>query len=169
MHHKAMITVVVVMCLIFGGSANAAGLVVKPKNHTLKAIFASQTENLKHSRYICRHGDNHNQRWHCKAKVWLLKEWKETYSKLNPKFSYWRVIAPYNSKLDRIAICESHGNWSINTGNGFYGGLQFTLGTWQSVGGWGYPHNNSEMEQKYRAVLLIQRDGYSPWPVCGYR
>lgn len=166
---KATIIFVIVLCMSFGGSAYAAGLVTKPRNHTLKAIFASQTENLKHSRYICRYGDNHNQRWHCKAKVWLLKEWKETYSKLNPRFSYWRVIAPYNSKLDRMASCESGGNWGINTGNGFYGGLQFTLGTWHSVGGWGYPHTNSEREQKYRAVLLIQRDGYSPWPVCGYR
>lgn len=72
------------MSLIFGGTANAARLVTKPVNRTTKAIYASQTENLKHSRYVCRYGDNHNQRWHCKAKVWLLREWKETHVKLHP-------------------------------------------------------------------------------------
>jgi hypothetical protein len=80
----------------------------------------------------------------------------------------WSVVAPYNAKLNRMAQCESNGRWFIATGNGFYGGLQFTLGTWRSVGGWGYPHRNSVLEQKYRAVLLIRRAGYSPWPVCGF-
>ena len=41
-----------------------------------------------------------------------------------------RVVAPYNTKLNRIAYCESSDDWSINTGNGFFGGLQFTLSTW---------------------------------------
>jgi hypothetical protein len=81
----------------------------------------------------------------------------------------WRVVRPYNAKLERMAQCESTGRWYIATGNGFYGGLQFTLSTWWSVGGRGYPHRNSELEQKYRAVLLIRRAGYAPWPVCGYR
>lgn len=80
----------------------------------------------------------------------------------------WEVVRPYNSKLERMAFCESTKRWYINTGNGFYGGLQFTLSTWWSVGGRGYPHQNSELEQKYRAVKLIRRRGYSPWPVCGY-
>lgn len=79
-----------------------------------------------------------------------------------------KVVKPYNAKLDRMAYCESTGNWSINTGNGFYGGLQFDLGTWRTVGGTGYPNENSELEQKYRAVILIKRRGYEPWPVCGY-
>lgn len=83
--------------------------------------------------------------------------------------SRWKTVQPYNAKLERIAYCESRGRWSINTGNGFYGGLQFTLSTWKSIGGRGYPHQNSELEQKYRAVLLIREEGYSPWPVCGYR
>jgi Transglycosylase-like domain len=78
------------------------------------------------------------------------------------------VIKPYNRKLNRMAWCESTGRWFVNTGNGFYGGLQFDLSTWRSVGGRGYPHQNSILEQKYRAVRLIWRRGYRPWPVCGY-
>lgn len=79
----------------------------------------------------------------------------------------WQVVKPYNAKLNRMAWCESTGRWFIATGNGFYGGLQFTYSTWRSVGGRGYPHQNSKLEQKYRAVLLIRSQGYGPWPVCG--
>jgi hypothetical protein len=78
-------------------------------------------------------------------------------------------VRPYNAKLNRMAWCESTGRWHIATGNGFYGGLQFDLQTWHSVGGVGYPHQNSELEQKYRAVILIRRRGYAPWPICGFR
>ena len=79
-----------------------------------------------------------------------------------------RVVRPYNAKLNRMASCESTGRWHIATGNGYYGGLQFDLQTWQSVGGSGYPHHASELEQKYRAVRLIWQRGYQPWPICGY-
>lgn len=80
------------------------------------------------------------------------------------------VVAPYDAKLNRIAYCESTDRWYLDTGNGFYGGLQFTLSTWWSVGGRGYPNYNSELEQKYRAVLVYKRRGsWADWPVCGYR
>jgi hypothetical protein len=79
----------------------------------------------------------------------------------------WRAVLPYNEKLERMAMCESSGHWHIATGNGYSGGLQFDLQTWRSVGGRGWPHHNSPLEQKYRAVLLIKRRGYQPWPVCG--
>jgi hypothetical protein len=80
-----------------------------------------------------------------------------------------RIVAPYTYKLYRMAQCESGTRWYINTGNGFYGGLQFTLSTWWSMGGYGYPHHASRLEQMYRAVKLIHRAGYGQWPVCGYR
>ncbi|MEX2504111.1 MAG: transglycosylase family protein [Egicoccus sp.] len=74
---------------------------------------------------------------------------------------------------DRLAQCESGGNWSINTGNGYYGGLQFNLQSWRGVGGSGYPHHNSREEQIYRAELLLDRQGWGAWPACstklGYR
>ena len=69
--------------------------------------------------------------------------------------------------LEAIAACESGGNPGTNTGNGFYGKYQFTLGTWQSVGGSGNPASASEAEQNKRAALLYAREGASPWPVCG--
>lgn len=70
---------------------------------------------------------------------------------------------------DRIARCESGGNWSINTGNGYYGGLQFTLSSWRAVGGTGYPNQASREEQIMRARLLQARQGWGAWPVCSVR
>ncbi len=70
------------------------------------------------------------------------------------------------SVWDRLAQCESGGNWSINTGNGYYGGLQFTASTWASVGGSGLPHENSREEQIKRGKILQQRSGWGQWPSC---
>lgn len=70
------------------------------------------------------------------------------------------------SVWDRLAECESHGNWSINTGNGYYGGLQFSLKSWQWVGGAGYPHQASKAEQIARAEILLDRQGWRAWPAC---
>lgn len=67
---------------------------------------------------------------------------------------------------DRLAKCESGGNWSINTGNGYYGGLQFNLSTWHSNGGSGYPHYHSRDEQIRVAEVLHSRRGFQPWPAC---
>ena len=68
---------------------------------------------------------------------------------------------------DALAQCESGGNWAINTGNGYYGGLQFSLGTWRAYGGPGYPHTSSRETQI--AIATKVRDasgGYGAWPGC---
>lgn len=70
------------------------------------------------------------------------------------------------STWDAIAACESGGDWSINTGNGFYGGVQFTLSSWQATGGQGYPHQASKAEQIKRADILQDMQGWGAWPVC---
>ncbi|NUR06621.1 MAG: DUF348 domain-containing protein [Nocardioidaceae bacterium] len=71
---------------------------------------------------------------------------------------------------DRIAECESGGNWQANTGNGYYGGLQFSLSTWQSYGGSGRPDQNSREEQIRVAEKVRDAEGgYGAWPVCGAR
>jgi hypothetical protein len=78
-----------------------------------------------------------------------------------------RVVAPYLGWLIRLGRCESGNNPRTNTGNGYYGEFQFDLQTWRSVGGWGFPHQNSRLEQRFRAVKLRQQRGTAPWPVCG--
>jgi len=72
-----------------------------------------------------------------------------------------------SSVWDSLAQCESGGNWAINTGNGYYGGLQFNLGTWQAYGGSGYPHQNSREAQIAVAERLrAATGGYGSWPGC---
>ena len=70
---------------------------------------------------------------------------------------------------DAVAACESGGNWSTSTGNGFHGGLQFTLGTWRANGGSGMPENASREEQIRVAENVLHNQGIGAWPVCGRR
>jgi uncharacterized protein YabE (DUF348 family) len=74
------------------------------------------------------------------------------------------------SVWDRIAQCESGGNWHANTGNGYYGGLQFNLGTWRAYGGTSRPDLVSREQQIAVAERLRDASGgYGAWPVCGAR
>lgn len=75
-----------------------------------------------------------------------------------------------NVNWDAVAKCESGNNWHINTGNGYYGGLQFDRGTWLSNGGGQYASRAdlaSREQQIAIANILYSRRGLSPWPVCG--
>jgi len=77
------------------------------------------------------------------------------------------AYATGNTVWDALAQCESGGNWAINTGNGYYGGLQFSLGTWQAYGGSGLPSSASRETQI--AIATKVRDasgGYGAWPGC---
>jgi hypothetical protein len=68
---------------------------------------------------------------------------------------------------DGVARCESGGNWGINTGNGYYGGLQFTESTWLANGGEGSPNYASKSEQVRVAENVLNSQGVGAWPVCG--
>lgn len=65
-----------------------------------------------------------------------------------------------------MAQCESGGNWNINTGNGYYGGLQFSQSSWNAAGGSGNPANASKAEQIRVAENLLAMQGPSAWPNC---
>jgi hypothetical protein len=64
---------------------------------------------------------------------------------------------------DKIAACESGGNWSINTGNGYYGGLQFSLATWRAFGGTGMPNEQSKAAQIAVAERVRKGSGLGNW------
>ena len=69
-----------------------------------------------------------------------------------------------------IAACESGGNWGANTGNGFYGGLQFTQGTWNAYGGGQYASSANQAtpsQQMAVANRVLAGQGIGAWPVCG--
>jgi uncharacterized protein YabE (DUF348 family) len=72
-----------------------------------------------------------------------------------------------NTVWDRLAQCESGGNWATNTGNGYYGGLQFSLGTWHAYGGSGLPSSASRGTQIAIATKVRNASGgYGAWPAC---
>ena len=73
---------------------------------------------------------------------------------------------------DRVAKCESGGNWKINTGNGYYGGLQFAAGTWKAYGGRTYAsqaHRATKAEQIAIARRVLAGQGPGAWPTCSRR
>ncbi|MFD4728829.1 transglycosylase family protein [Streptomyces seoulensis] len=77
-----------------------------------------------------------------------------------------------NGVWDRIAQCESGGNWNINTGNGYYGGLQFSASTWRAYGGGAYAataDRASRSAQIAVASRVQQAQGWGAWPVCSGR
>ena len=80
--------------------------------------------------------------------------------------------AASGSTWDAVAQCESGGNWSINTGNGYYGGLQFAQGTWEGHGGTQYaPRADlaSRAQQIAIAENVLASQGPGAWPVCSVR
>jgi LysM repeat protein len=79
------------------------------------------------------------------------------------------VVANYetgNTAWDHIAACESGGNWAINTGNGYYGGLQFTQATWAGAGGLAYAPR-ADLATRDQQIAIASKLSLSNWPVCG--
>jgi hypothetical protein len=72
----------------------------------------------------------------------------------------------------RLAGCESGGRWHINTGNGYYGGLQISPGTWRAYGGLRYarlPHHAGKLNQMRVAERILRGQGWGAWPSCSRR
>ncbi|MET8766455.1 transglycosylase family protein [Streptomyces sp. NPDC004658] len=87
-----------------------------------------------------------------------------------PLMAAGNASAATASQWDAVAQCESGGNWSINTGNGYYGGLQFSASTWAAYGGTAYaPQANqaSKAQQIAVAEKVLSAQGKGAWPVCG--
>ena len=70
------------------------------------------------------------------------------------------------SAWDKLAQCESGGNWSTNTGNGYYGGIQFNTTTWRAMGGTGMPNQASKAQQIAVAERTLAAQGWNAWPAC---
>ncbi|WP_262056249.1 LysM peptidoglycan-binding domain-containing protein [Streptomyces sp. STR69] len=87
-----------------------------------------------------------------------------------PLMAAGNASAATASEWDTVASCESGGNWSINTGNGYYGGLQFSASTWAAYGGTAYAstaNQASKSQQIAVAEKVLASQGKGAWPVCG--
>jgi LysM repeat protein len=91
-----------------------------------------------------------------------------SYSVPKAKVSYSAPAnyASGNTAWDSIAKCESGGNWAINTGNGYYGGLQFTQATWANAGGLQYAPR-ADLATRDQQIAVASKLSLSNWPVCG--
>ncbi|WP_198938848.1 transglycosylase family protein [Mycobacterium sp. NS-7484] len=88
---------------------------------------------------------------------------------LSPLFAATATAGADTVNWDAIADCESGGNWSTDTGNGHYGGLQFKQTTWAAHGGIGSPAMASREEQIRVAENVLATQGIGAWPKCGAR
>ncbi|WP_340378342.1 transglycosylase family protein [Streptomyces sp. SS7] len=87
-----------------------------------------------------------------------------------PLMAAGNASAATASEWDAVAQCESGGNWSINTGNGYYGGLQFSASTWAAYGGTAYAAR-ADLASKEQQITIAEKvlagQGKGAWPVCG--
>jgi resuscitation-promoting factor RpfA len=80
------------------------------------------------------------------------------------------AVAAPDTEWDRVASCESGGNWGINTGNGYHGGLQFSQGTWSAHGGGEYATSANQATRDQQIAVaerVLATQGRGAWPVCG--
>lgn len=87
-----------------------------------------------------------------------------------PLLAVGTASAATSAEWDTVAQCESGGNWAINTGNGYYGGLQFSASTWAAFGGTAYASTAdqaSKSQQIEIAEKVLAGQGKGAWPVCG--
>ena len=120
--------------------------------------------------------DGHWFRW---GTTWVRGHRGETWAAYQQEarqvrmYLYALAVARHRQALvnrwSGVASCESGGNWSIATGNGYYGGLQFSMGTWQAYGGSGMPNQQPAWYQATIAVRVRVDSGLGHWPVCGSR
>ncbi|AHI22214.1 resuscitation-promoting factor Rpf1 domain-containing protein [Corynebacterium vitaeruminis] len=83
-----------------------------------------------------------------------------------------QASAAPDSDWDRLAQCESGGNWAINTGNGYYGGLQFSPSTWSAYGGQQYAASASQASREQQIAVaenVLAAQGWGAWPSCSAR
>ncbi|MEU5769946.1 transglycosylase family protein [Streptomyces asoensis] len=87
-----------------------------------------------------------------------------------PLMAAGNASAATTSEWDAVAQCESGGNWSINTGNGYYGGLQFSASTWAAYGGTAYAAQANQASKSQQIAIgekVLAGQGKGAWPVCG--
>jgi len=123
---KLVITIAIAALL---GAAPAQAHLVRVPDYPGKSLLAnrlaSQTINVKHARYVCKHGANAHQRWACKAVKWLVRERNETKAAMAPRVSS-SAWAWYLSS-DTQCVTNHEGAFTTNTGNGYYGRFQMDV------------------------------------------
>jgi hypothetical protein len=144
-------------------------VIPKKKELTLQQTIKWQKLIIRHDQWVIRTRRTHHRLVVTFARrqvLWVKRELKESLAAqhtqtLNTTGICWGC-------WDSVASCESGGNWSTNTGNNFYGGLQFTIGTWNASGGQRYAPR-ADMATREEQIMVASKLSLGNWPVCGAR
>jgi hypothetical protein len=98
---------------------------------------------------------------------WLIHWWHDRAYAAMSAYRYRHATTAW-SPWDRVAQCESGGRWNLDSGNGFYGGLQFTISTWIAAGGTRYAPR-ADLATREQQIAVASTLSLSNWPVCGAR
>jgi resuscitation-promoting factor RpfA len=146
-------------------------MVIPKKAHlTLHQKIWWQKRIIRHDKWVVHTAKVHKPKvvkFHRAQLRWTTRELQESMSALvavAPKFAPTSGICM--SCWDQVANCESGGNWNTNTGNGFYGGLQFTIETWLGAGG-GRFASRADYATREQQIYVASGLALSNWPVCG--
>lgn len=146
--------------LMFGGRAEAQVAICNPDAFggiTWRYVGCIH-ENHLHSQWRNGRGTPHHTVGVYRYEAALLRAWLRGIAERFFTTLRWAGVAE----------CESDGRWYINTGNGYYGGLQFSLRTWRAYGGHGMPHEQAPWYQASIAEKVRIGSGLHHWPNCGY-
>jgi len=157
MHRMATALAVVIAALVATTSPAQSHLVRPVQKHATRTHhYLVAKKNYAHVLYVCIQGTGKVQKKHCRAVPWLKREMR--YWSLLPSANMTGWQATYN--------CEhGSGGWASNTGNGYYGGLQFDHWTWQRFGGTQYAEN-AHLATPEQQVIVASRVTYDAWPNC---
>lgn len=175
---RKLLTLSCILAVVLGGAATntAQAHLVRVPDHPQKSVIEnrlnSQTENLKHARYVCNNGKGYEKTWHCKAMKWLKFEWKQTYTTLHPPrpssptAAICKVFGEFCSQAIAVARCETGGTFDVNANNGQYLGL-FQMGDYARSA---YGHARDAWGQAVAAYRYFKASGsdWSPWQCRPY-
>lgn len=145
------------------------------KQFSLQERIRWQKKILRHDRWVLHTKGSHHRsvvRFARAQQEWTTRELKKSQSLLQSGSQSTRYLSSSSSICwacwDRVAYCESTGNWHTNTGNSFYGGLQFTQTTWQANGGFRYA-SRADLATREEQIMIASQLPLSNWPNCGAR
>jgi hypothetical protein len=163
-----------VFVALHAGTAESHNLVLgkgKAKTLTLKQTIKWQKRVIRHDQWVIRTRKVHHPTAvrFARAQLWWTgKELRQSQAVMRSRLAKALPSGICWSCWDRVAYCESTGNWSINTGNSFHGGLQFTHETWVRSGG-GRFASDAEFATREQQIIIASKLSLSNWPVCGAR
>jgi hypothetical protein len=141
------------------------------KHFVLPVVIKWQHRIIRHDQWVIRTSKFHDVKvvkWHRAQLRWTLRELQQSLHLQSELQQRSMLGGACISCWEQVASCESGNNWQDNTGNNFYGGLQFTYTTWINSGGGRYA-SRADYATEMQQIAIASHLSLSNWPVCGAR